>query len=196
MDDRLAFVGDIHGCAAASVALLGLLPLDRLDQVVFLGDYVNRGPETQAVLEFLVALAGDPKYVFLEGNHDAAMLEALESGDLGTFLQMGGAATIRSYVDGVVPPDVAKSFRDNVPANHLEFLRALRGQFIAEDVVATHDIKDAPRGPWYRVAGHTTIGSVPSISSSRALIDTGAGSPGGLLTALLWPSREYLQVAA
>src|SRR6266536_254488 len=96
---RLAIIGDVHGEAQQlHVVLRQALTLGR--RVILVGDYVNRGLQSARVLDLLCdALESVPKrLVLLRGNHDEAFVKALESNDLVSFLAMGGARTIRSYL--------------------------------------------------------------------------------------------------
>ena len=78
---RLYAVGDIHGCADLLDGLLALIRQDAAAtpyQLVFLGDYVDRGPDSAGVLDRLVKIsASTPDTIFLKGNHEAAMLDFL-----------------------------------------------------------------------------------------------------------------------
>lgn len=188
-----AFIGDIHGEPRMLADLLAKLPLEELERVVFLGDYINRGAGSAAVLDLLVRLSSDPKYVFLQGNHDRVFLEAIGTGDLGRFLRMGGARTVLSYVSHPVGADVWAQLRSAVPEAHVSFLRALADRYEDEEVVATHDIRRAPRDGRFRVAGHLPVGVTPQLDKDTALIDTGCGMPAGRLSALFWPSLSYIQ---
>lgn len=190
---RIAFIGDIHGEPQMLGCLLAQLPLRKLDRVVFLGDYVNRGAGSSAVLDMLVQLSLEPRYVFLQGNHDRVFLEALDSGDLERFLRMGGARTILSYLSHPVKPDVLVQLRRAVPEAHVRFLRTLTDRYEDDEIVATHDIRQAPRDGRFIVAGHVPVGPTPRIEEVAALVDTGCGRPGGRLSALLWPSLSVLQ---
>jgi len=122
-------VGDIHGQAGKLDALLGRLPLARGDRLVFLGDYVDRGPDPMGVVDRLVALARDWPCTFLMGNHESMFLDfigwrgpAYDSGDW--CLANGGIETLFSYgerdVDRVeregldLPPEHERFFRDLV----------------------------------------------------------------------------------
>ena len=106
-------IGDIHGCATALNALLAQVALEREDVLVTLGDYVDRGPDSRAVIDSLLALAECCQLVALRGNHEVMMLDAMRSDSwLGPWLSYGGEATLASY---------GGSF-DDIPAAHLEFL--------------------------------------------------------------------------
>lgn len=101
-------VGDIHGCAAPLDALLARIEADRGDadaDLVFVGDYVDRGPDSAAVLDRLIALSGArPGRVHcLLGNHDRMLLDFLDAPDRGRrWLDLGGAATLASFGIGHV----------------------------------------------------------------------------------------------
>lgn len=99
-------------------------------RIIHLGDYVDRGPQSKEVLDFLIArTAADPRIIALRGNHDQGMLDFLQDPDpFGLFIQNGGPETMRSY--GVEPgfdnDDVfvrsARLFAAAVPAVHSRFL--------------------------------------------------------------------------
>jgi len=192
----IAFVGDIHGHAQALDDVLSKLGAD-VRTVVFLGDYVNRGPDSKGVLERLLALQSGPReIVLLSGNHDRQLERVLvDDAALNDFLRMGGAATIRSYVG---PPyrNVLSQLRGAVPTSHRQLLASMVDTWETEEVVATHNAEEAPRGDnRFVVAGHDLqTGLLPVIRDHTALIDTGCGTmSGGRLTALLWPSLEWVQ---
>lgn len=93
---RLLAIGDIHGCLRAFEALLEAVALRPDDQLIALGDYVDRGPDSRGVLDHLIALHAGGRLIALRGNHDAMMLDARDGHDLG-WLEVGGRQTLRSY---------------------------------------------------------------------------------------------------
>ena len=99
-------IGDVHGCLPELASLVESLPMERGDTVVFLGDYIDRGPDSKGVIDYLVALRrrGEQTTVFLRGNHEDMMLSFMGlSGHHGdAFLLNGGLATLASY--GVAAP--------------------------------------------------------------------------------------------
>ena len=106
-------IGDIHGCITALTSLINFVELRPDDTIVTLGDYVDRGPDSAAVLESVMALGNTHKLVPLRGNHEIMMLDARDKKSwLGPWLSYGGEATLRSY---------GGSF-DDVPDTHFEFL--------------------------------------------------------------------------
>jgi serine/threonine protein phosphatase 1 len=90
-DRRLLAVGDIHGHREKLSRLLELVAPTGQDQVVFLGDYIDRGPQSREVIEELLAFRQRfPQTVFLRGNHEQILLDALvEEGKTATCRQDG-----------------------------------------------------------------------------------------------------------
>lgn len=136
-------VGDVHGCYDLLVRLLEDIARDaevragdRRPILIFVGDYVDRGPASAAVLSSLLWLGryGGMEVHFLKGNHEEMMLKFLDqpAGFRG-WLGVGGAQTLRSY--GVTPPEeeadaedlwrARDDLLDRMPAAHLRFLQGL-----------------------------------------------------------------------
>src|SRR5437868_5738931 len=88
---RYLAVGDIHGCFKALATLAAFVPFQSEDTVITLGDYVNRGPDSCAVLDWLIAYQKQGNLVALRGNHEIMMLRAREGGDaFERWLEYGG----------------------------------------------------------------------------------------------------------
>lgn len=140
---RVYAVGDIHGRADLLARLLIRIakdaeqaaPVDRR-VLVFLGDYVDRGPDSDRVLDILlegIPLGFEP--VFLMGNHEQFMLDFLDKGLLGeSWLSNGGRATLFSYgLDALgfcqgttILADLRADLQETLPASHRAFLGSLR----------------------------------------------------------------------
>ena len=89
-------VGDIHGCLETLRRLVHRLPAS--EELVFLGDYIDRGPDSAGVISYLKALALERTCKFLRGNHEDMMQKAIQdSGEVASWLINGGEATLRSY---------------------------------------------------------------------------------------------------
>ncbi|MFT3923813.1 MAG: metallophosphoesterase family protein [Myxococcales bacterium] len=134
MAGRTFSVGDIHGEIEHLLRVLNKLPeLDESDTLVFLGDYLDRGPHAAQVVEHIRRLAvdGPAKVVCLRGNHEDAWLKVIDKGfDEFVFPPSNGClATMRSFTGGplVQEGDFAK-------ADEMEALFA--GSFFPPDVVA------------------------------------------------------------
>lgn len=196
---EVAFVGDVHGSLSALEGVLDALRSRSVERIVFLGDYVNKGGNSRAVLERLITESANGQVTLLRGNHEAGFLKALESRDLRIFLKMGGAATVRSYVGGNVGPDAMGAFVEAVPAAHIEALRAMPLRFSTRTIIAQHEPLKRPRllsVGRFAVTAHRPVGMTPKIGRRSAEIDTGCSDEGGRLTSFIWPSREYIQVGA
>ena len=193
MTTETAFVGDIHGNLKALHGLWGAIDDLRVRHTVFLGDYINKGAYSAAVLTELTARTTSGQATLLAGNHEHALLHALDSGNLAAFLKIGGAATIRSYVKGPVGLDVLADFRACLPLPHLEALRRMPETYETDEVVASHAPKSRPDGR-YGISAHSEVGPLPRVGKHSAMIDTGCTEKSGRLTALLWPSRQFVQV--
>lgn len=136
---RLFAIGDIHGCHGKLVALLNRLPLDRQrDILIFLGDYLNRGPDSRKVLDLLVKVKKEmPQTIFLKGNHEQALLEYAEAGDaemVPMLRVMGVEATAASY--GV--PIHGLQQLACLPPEHREFLLSLQLSHVFGDYRFVH----------------------------------------------------------
>ena len=89
-------IGDIHGCLTPLQRLIARLP--PAAELVFLGDYIDRGPASAQVVQYLRRLARQRRCRFLKGNHEQLMLDALhDRASIRWWLQNGGDATLESY---------------------------------------------------------------------------------------------------
>jgi serine/threonine protein phosphatase 1 len=113
---RLIAIGDIHGCLDQLDYILDKLNLTKGDAVVFLGDYIDRGPNSSGVIDRLIELKNDtegPTCFFLRGNHEDMFLQGALGGDdamLNGWLSNGGGAMLDSYEDR------------KIPVHHVDFL--------------------------------------------------------------------------
>jgi serine/threonine protein phosphatase 1 len=72
-------IGDVHGCDAALEDLLQRLP--SRDRLIFCGDAINRGPNTPAVMDRIWGLVESGRAVWLRGNHEQDLINALQNGE-------------------------------------------------------------------------------------------------------------------
>ena len=113
-------------------------------QLVFLGDYVDRGPDSKGVVDRLLTIAQThPNAVFLKGNHEAAMLDFLsDPADMRHWLDWGGRKTLHSYGATADPKDgcdaIAAAFAQAMPDEHLRFFQSLRLHHIEGDYLFVH----------------------------------------------------------
>lgn len=149
---RVYAIGDIHGRSDLVAQLLARIDRD-LDRYpidnpieVYLGDYVDRGPDSRGVLNMLVANGRSRNAVFLKGNHEALLLGFLQDPlTLGEWRRLGGLATLLSY--GLTPSfnptreemnELAAAFRAALPPAHLAWLPALKSHLVIGDFFFVH----------------------------------------------------------
>lgn len=140
---RIFAVGDIHGCAAEVAVLCDYLKdkeaLTEDDALLFIGDYVDRGPDSRAVIDLMLDCQREfPQVYFLRGNHEDMLLDylGLEGSMGGSYLQNGGAETFKSYgIDPFISPEEILA---QFPKQHLSFINNLDRMVIAGDRVYVH----------------------------------------------------------
>ncbi|MGN6270692.1 MAG: metallophosphoesterase family protein [Sphingomonas sp.] len=150
---RVYAVGDVHGCLDLVDDLIARIAADdhargsAQTQIIFLGDLVDRGPDSAGVVERLIGLAearGDVRFIL--GNHEEIFLRAL-AGDLESlrlFVRVGGRETILSY--GVSEADYERTDYDellallqaHVPPHHIAFLESFEDRIEIGDYVFVH----------------------------------------------------------
>jgi serine/threonine protein phosphatase 1 len=135
---RLFAIGDIHGCPDELSAILAKIDPKGGDTVVFVGDYVDRGPCSRDVVERLIEFERGPaETVFLKGNHEDMMLSFFGlPGHYGdSFLLNGGAITMESY--GVGESDLAGAI-EHLPETHLKFFNRLATSYARPPYLFVH----------------------------------------------------------
>jgi len=135
---RVYAVGDIHGCTAELGRLMDAILSDRADwdgtcHLVFLGDYVDRGPDSRGTVERLLAPPAGFEVRYLRGNHEQTLLDFVDDASLYRgWKDFGGRETLLSY--GVTPPrfdepsaleEARLAFRSALPPSHLAFFHSL-----------------------------------------------------------------------
>lgn len=136
---RLFAIGDIHGCPDELSALVRSADPGPEDTLIFMGDYIDRGPAARDVIDILIDIkrSAGTNAVFLKGNHEDMMLSFMGlPGHYGeSFLMNGGFATLESY--GIGEGDLP-SARERIPAHHVEFLSELRTKFVKDSYLFVH----------------------------------------------------------
>jgi serine/threonine protein phosphatase 1 len=136
---RVFAIGDIHGCPDELSAILRYIDANSADTVIFMGDYVDRGPSARDVVELLIEFKQQhPGTVFLKGNHEDMMLAFLRmKGNYGeSFLFNGGFATMASY-DITDDADLDEA-RERMPSSHLEFVQNLETSYLRPPFLFVH----------------------------------------------------------
>jgi serine/threonine protein phosphatase 1 len=149
---RIYSVGDIHGRADLLAEMIDRIRVD-MDRhparhlvTVFLGDYVDRGPDSRIVVDMLLALSRGGNAICLKGNHEAILVRFLHEPSLWeTWAAFGGVQTLLSY--GLRVParlsredqvSVAAEFRQALPPEHLHFLESLPLTYVSGNVAFVH----------------------------------------------------------
>ncbi|UUU30327.1 polynucleotide kinase-phosphatase [Streptomyces sp. CA-210063] len=219
-------IGDIHGCASELESLLGKLgyvdgthPEGRT--AVFVGDLVDRGPDSPGVLRRVMSMVGSGDALCVPGNHENKYGRYLKGrnvqhthGLAETIEQMEGESEefkkqVREFIDGLVSHYVLDGGRlvvchAGLPEKyHGRTSGRVRSHALYGDTTGETDEFGLPvRYPWaedYRgraavVYGHTPVPQATWLNNTICL-DTGAVF-GGKLTALRWPERELVEVPA
>jgi serine/threonine protein phosphatase 1 len=215
---RTLAIGDIHGCQTALTRLLREVGPKLDDRLVFLGDYIDRGPDSRGVIDHLLGLVGTCRTVFLRGNHEVMILDARD--DLlkaELWRSYGGPEAVASY--GCT---LGKDWVSAIPESHWRFFEQTERFFEADKCIFVHasldaglDLADQP--DWLLfwelfdriqphksgkriICGHTrqSSGLINHVGFATC-IDTGA-AVGGWLTCLdtdsgaFWQANEQNQV--
>jgi serine/threonine protein phosphatase 1 len=206
-------IGDVHGCLDRLTILVDLCVshcAGRPMRLVFLGDYIDRGPDSRGVIDRLRKLQSElPGVICLRGNHEALLLEAFETGDEGLWLLNGAVQTLKSY--GVTEAAA-------LPRDHVDWIASLplffddgRRFFVHAGVnpAVALDRQDERDMLWIRepflsskqdygrliVHGHTPLQSVePDLRRNRLNLDT-AAVYGGRLTAAAFSAEKSWPLA-
>lgn len=209
---KIFAVGDIHGCLDKLISLMGVIDIDLTkDTLVFIGDYIDRGPDSKEVVDYLIDLGQrEDRVVFLKGNHELMLENYLSGADRLTFLYNGGEATLNSYMKNGGQVEA-----NHMPAQHLEFFDNLRLYYETEDYIFVHaglkadiplDEQDERDMLWIRdefiytdfdfgkrvIFGHTPFRE-PLILDNKIGIDTGAVY-GNKLTCVELPAVRFFSV--
>ena len=217
MAERLFAIGDVHGCATELARLLDAIPAKAGDTIAFVGDYIDRGPDSRGVIDLLLGwrTRTRARTVFLRGNHEDMALGFLgRGGQWGeAWLRNGGTAALRSY--GI---DACLSGADVVarmPPAHVEFMAATEPSFAWRDYRVVHagirpgvawEAQQSEDLLWIReefldnphdldatvIFGHTPHRRVV-VGPNKLGIDTGCVY-GGALTCVALPEGRVYQV--
>lgn len=223
-DMRLYAIGDVHGRFDLLQQMHEMIRDDLAQRpaadwrIIHLGDYIDRGPQSSEVLDFLVTCSLDQRILSLLGNHDEGFLEYLATGDTsGIFALHGGPDTARSY-------GVELDFTDThtarlgyealvkaVPQAHVDFIRTMPRSLSFGDFFFCHagvnpvvplDSQDPDDLLWIRtlflkwtdpldkviIHGHTPQ-RVIDIQPNRVNLDTYAWK-NGILSAIIIDGTE------
>lgn len=132
MKSRTFVFGDIHGCYLTFRTLFELCEIEKTDKVYLLGDYIDRGPSSKEVLDFIFELQDGGFQIFpLRGNHEQMLLDSFHSVEIQYLWQKnnGGNRTLKSF--GV--QNVAE-----IPSKYIDWLKDLRYYYDLRKFVIVH----------------------------------------------------------
>lgn len=213
--NRTYVIGDIHGCAGLLNELLEKISLDadQDDTILFIGDYIDRGPDSKGVIDRVLRLMEDHGRVIpLMGNHELMLLNAMRGINQEEFLAVGGLATLHSYG---ISPDKIGNMDFLLPASHRAFLEDLLPYWEGAEHIFVHaglqpGVHLTQQSPdwlfWARdnfihtdydfgkivVYGHTPFDK-PQVDGNKIGIDTGAVY-GNALTCLVLPDTSFISI--
>jgi len=145
--ERIFVIGDIHGCLDKLELLWEKIdPRPGLDQLIFLGDYIDRGDDSSGVLDYLLELKEIyTDTVFLMGNHEKMFKDFLAGVDRALFIYNGGESTLKSYLvrmedywegrQGVLDEEALNQL---VPEQHRGFLEELKLYYETDGYIMVH----------------------------------------------------------
>jgi len=212
--NKIFAISDIHGCLDKIEELIGKIPADpQKDQLVFLGDYIDRGKYSRNVVDYVISLKKIfQNIVYLMGNHELMFLQYLEGIDEELYLANGGKYTLLDYdIAGADSPEERKK---KIPVKHLQFYQSLFPYYETKNYLFVHAGLIPGLEPskqkiddlvWVRrdfidsaddfgkivVFGHTPFGR-PLIEKNKIGIDTGAVY-GAQLTCIELPDKIIYQ---
>ena len=115
MKNQIVAIGDIHGCSETLKLMWKNLEPFREYIHVFVGDYIDRGPDSKGVVDFLLKVRHERNCIFLRGNHEQMLLDSIYYKRRDHWIMNGGKATLDSY-DNV-------ELAEEMPEDHLEFYK-------------------------------------------------------------------------
>lgn len=132
-------VGDIHGEIFKLKALMNRLHIKEDDELIFLGDYIDRGRYSFETIEYLIELDKKHKCIFIMGNHEWMFVNYLCGIHEKMFMQNGGFRTVLSYADHGINIEKKLNPRERIlPEEHIKFFRKLKKYYETEEFIFTH----------------------------------------------------------
>ncbi len=127
---KFAFT-DIHGCLQSFEALLEKIAPDSDDELYFLGDYIDRGPDSKGVIDRIINLETEGFYVqCLRGNHEQMLLDGRNSDqDFALWAVNGGTETLRSF---------GTSYPQDIPAFYIDWIDRLPPYLEVDEYILVH----------------------------------------------------------
>ena len=185
---RYIAITDIHGELSKLESVLSKIKLKDDDTFVFMGDYIDRGPDSKGVVEKVLEIKEKYNIICLIGSHEYALLHAKEDDYYNyLFWNYGGPATVKSYGGNF----------DNILKTHGDFYKSLEFYYLTDKYLFVHAGIDPRysleeqcetdlvyiRSAFYRnkhnlpqkiIFGHTEF-DAPLVQEDKICIDLGCG---------------------
>lgn len=129
-NNSIVAIGDIHGCVQSLKSLWNKLKPYEEALHIFIGDYIDRGSSSKEVVDFLLEVKNERECIFLRGNHEQMLLDALQKNDTRNWMFNGGESTLSSYGD-------VKTV-SQLPEEHLAFYKETIPYYETEDFFFVH----------------------------------------------------------
>ncbi len=119
---RVIAIGDIHGCSVALQELIAAVAPTHQDQLILLGDTIDRGPNSRGVVEMLIELREQCELIPILGNHEEMLLDILAGkSSPDVWIRTGGVQTLDSYH--------FQGDMDVIPSEHVAFLESFQAYY-------------------------------------------------------------------
>lgn len=135
-------IGDVHGCYKSLRRLVEeIIEVNKDDKIYFVGDYIDRGPSSKQVLDYLIELRDNGYEVYpLKGNHEEMLINAYldqSSNNFMLWMMNGADATFQSY--GIKSHTLlGESSLNELPEEHMSFLRKMPYYYELKDHIIVH----------------------------------------------------------
>lgn len=206
---RTLVIGDVHGCLDALIAMESYVNFQPEDEIIFLGDYIDRGPDSKQVIDWIIEKQQTLNIKTLVGNHEVMMVNAADSFDSYIFWVMnGGTTTLESFDKTLIEFD--QKYWDFIDRCQL-FIETddyiyVHGGATPEIPISEQNVdtlcwlRFREHGPHHSgktiICGHTPQRNyIPSVKDGGVCIDTHVFNPEGFLTCLDTNSGKYWQTS-
>lgn len=214
-NSKIICIGDIHGELHRLKNLFEKLSFTKDDTVIFLGDYIDRGPDSKGVIDFICSLKDKCNLVTLKGNHEMFVIDAFEffegklskGGVFNSWIMNGGNTCLKSYLRDGLYLDKTSEIIEEMFIDHGDFFKNLKLTYETENHIFVHgflaheqDVEDQEEWQclWGRfkdiyphksgktvVCGHSIQRSGVTNDGFRICIDTGSFLLDGYITAMV-----------
>ncbi|MFS0788046.1 metallophosphoesterase family protein [Shouchella sp. 1P09AA] len=150
--DNVFVVGDIHGCYDELIELLQHWDKKK-DQLIFLGDYIDRGKDSRKVVELVQRLVNEQWAIALKGNHEDMFINWLNEWQTERFIRNGGKETIHSFLGTSDEIDERRAIAETFP-QIIHFLKQLPLYYEWGNYLFVHAGINPERAEWKENTSH------------------------------------------